>query len=81
MTSTIPTRLGANFGRLSGTSFAAPQVSALAANLKSRGAVAQGEVRRAMFNNADDLGPAGLDSETGYGRVDYYRALKAVPYR
>jgi len=81
VTSTIPTRFGANFGRLSGTSFAAPQVSALAANLKSRGAATQGEVRRAMFNNADDLGPAGLDNETGYGRVDYYRALKAVPYR
>jgi len=81
VTSTIPTRLGANFGRLSGTSFAAPQVSALAANLKSRGAATQGELRRAMFYNADDLGPSGLDSETGHGRVDYYRALNAVPYR
>lgn len=78
--STISPRFGADFAYQTGTSQASPFVAALAANLKARNpGITQARVYRALTENADDVGPAGFDYGTGYGRVDYYRALASVP--
>ncbi|WP_027482066.1 S8 family serine peptidase [Deinococcus pimensis] len=61
-----------------GTSQAAPQVSALAALLLSKGVAssASGVVAR-LQATARDLGPAGRDPQTGFGMVDAAAALGA----
>jgi thermitase len=66
---------GGGYDRESGTSEAAPFVSALAALLASEGKTA-GEIRQRMQSTATDLGPAGNDPYYGHGRID---ANKAVP--
>ncbi len=54
----------------SGTSAAAPQAAGLAALLWSRHPDwTAGRVRRALCESAQELGPAGHDSETGYGSI------------
>jgi hypothetical protein len=53
-----------------GTSAAAPQAAALAALLWSRHPTwTAGQVRKAMYTSARDLGPPGHDFETGYGLI------------
>ena len=61
--------------RISGTSMATPQVAGAVALVKQflPGASAY-EVRRLLETTADDLGPAGFDRGTGWGRVN----LKAL---
>lgn len=68
------------YAQRSGTSFAAPQVSGLVANIMSTSDVppTQSEIRAALFNTTTDIGTDGKDNATGYGRVDYYRALKVA---
>jgi hypothetical protein len=63
-----------------GTSVATPQVTGLVANIISTSDVAptQGEIRRALFENADDIAAPGKDNATGYGRPNFYRTLKAA---
>src|SRR5262249_54838742 len=54
----------------SGTSAAAPQAAALAALLWSRHPDwTANQVRRALHENARDLGPPGHDYETGFGLI------------
>ncbi|MDT7536915.1 MAG: serine protease [Actinomycetota bacterium] len=59
---------------VTGTSFATPFVSGIAALLFSRGYSVQ-EVRRRLLETATDLGPAGPDPVYGYGEVDAAAAL------
>ena len=59
-----------------GTSFAAPQVSGLAALLVSQlGHGKAAQVRAAIENSADDLGKPGADPYYGKGRINVARAL------
>jgi len=60
-----------------GTSIAAPFVSASAALLWSKYPdLSAAEIRQALEASACDLGEEGRDDCYGYGRVDVYRALK-----
>lgn len=59
-----------------GTSFAAPQVAAVFALLKSKypnWTVEQ--LKQRIFSTADDIGPIGKDIYFGYGRINAARAL------
>ena len=56
---------------VSGTSFAAPQVSGVVAGLISAHPFATpAEITSALYRSAIDLGPVGRDDRTGYGLVD-----------
>jgi serine protease len=74
--STVP---GDSYGYKSGTSMAAPHVSALAALLLGKNpALTPDQVEQAMESTAKDLGATGRDNDYGYGRVDAVAALNAV---
>ncbi|TSC58691.1 MAG: peptidase S8/S53 subtilisin kexin sedolisin [Candidatus Peregrinibacteria bacterium Greene0416_19] len=61
----------------SGTSMAAPHVSAAAALLLSLDpTLTSAEVRSILARSAKDLGPRGRDAEYGYGLLDIERALR-----
>jgi subtilisin family serine protease len=61
-----------------GTSMAVAHVSGLAALLVARGSSNAATVAR-ILSTAHDLGPTGRDDQTGYGRVDAFRALDVRP--
>jgi serine protease len=62
---------------LSGTSMAAPHVSGVAALIKAKHPEwTPQQIRDALINTAEDLGPAGRDDAYGYGLVDAYAALQ-----
>ncbi len=66
--------------RASGTSFSAAMVSGLASRLMAtRPTLDAAEVRRILEQSAIDVGEPGVDQVSGYGRVDYVRALAAAP--
>lgn len=66
--------------RADGTSFAAPLVSAAAAQLWSqRPSLERAEVKRLLEQSARDVGDEGFDWRTGYGAIDLAAALKADP--
>jgi serine protease len=75
---------GTNYSNFSywfytGTSMATPHVSGVAALVISHGnASTPDEVREALESTAKDKGPAGWDSEYGWGIVDAYAALQWV---
>jgi serine protease len=61
-----------------GTSMASPHVAGVAALIKSLHPLwGPDEIRQALTDTAEDLGPAGFDNEYGYGLVD---ASAAVAY-
>lgn len=67
-----------------GTSFSAPQISAIAALLQ-QASLEAGEnypkattVKALLCNTAKDLGPPGPDYEFGFGRVDAFKAITAL---
>jgi thermitase len=70
--STMP---GGRYAYRSGTSMAAPHVSALAGLLASEG-LDRAEIKGRIFNSAVDLGRAGRDPYYGHGRIDAGRALQ-----
>lgn len=72
--STLP---DGKYGYLSGTSMAAPYVSALAGLLTGKG-FDQSEVRRRIENGALDLGKKGKDPRYGHGRIDALAAVKGT---
>ncbi|MGD8418116.1 MAG: S8 family serine peptidase [Pseudomonadales bacterium] len=66
--------------RASGTSFSAALVSGMAARLLAERPELDAEsVRRVIVQSAVDVGADGVDQISGYGRVDYVRALAAAP--
>ncbi len=70
---------GGGYGNWQGTSFASPQVAALAALLFAKNpSLSNQQVVDLIKNNADDLGAAGFDTSFGWGRINAYRAVQAV---
>lgn len=73
----LTTIRGNSYAPISGTSAAAPYVSALAALLLSRAPNLSNEMVRAVLqNSAVDLGQAGWDRFFGAGRIDALAALQ-----
>ena len=69
----------ASFGYFSGTSTAAPIVSAAAALcLAKYPALTPQQVRGRLIATCDDISPAGWDYYTGAGRVNAFRALNLI---
>ena len=61
---------------MSGTSMATPHAAAIAASIAARTpAMTVQQVRDALAGSVDDLGPAGRDSQFGFGRVNLCLAL------
>ncbi|WP_421863403.1 S8 family peptidase [Motiliproteus sp.] len=66
--------------RATGTSFAAPHVTAIAALLLGRDPqLTSAQLRRILLHSARDLGPTGTDRNHGYGLLDAEAALSATP--
>lgn len=63
---------------LSGTSMAAPHVSAAAALLYRQGITSPVAIQRALEQTAEDLGPAGRDDQYGHGLIQPAEALKGL---
>jgi subtilisin family serine protease len=62
-----------------GTSFAAAEVSGIAAlMLERKPNLGHDAVRRALTSTARDLGPRGVDPQFGAGLVDAYRAIMSL---
>jgi subtilisin family serine protease len=72
ITSTVPTAVDpSGYATWSGTSMAAPFVSASVALLRrARPTLTVSALRQRVIDTADDLGPAGFDPAYGAGRVD-----------
>lgn len=70
---------GDYISNFSGTSAATSYVAGLAALIVGvNTGLSPSEVRQLIQNNADDLGPPGWDAETGYGRINAYKAILAA---
>lgn len=63
----VASNRGGNYA--SGTSYAAPIVTALAARLGAGGGLSVDALRARLRNSAVDLGPTGFDNEFGWGLV------------
>lgn len=64
---------------LSGTSLAAPFVSGTVGLLYSLNPnLTPDQVQQILQKGAKDIGAPGIDTETGYGRLDAYRAIKRL---
>jgi hypothetical protein len=67
------------YGRLTGTSMAAPHVAGAAAVLKSAfPSLTMQQVAELLTSTADDLGPRGVDQTFGTGLLNLERALQPV---
>jgi subtilisin family serine protease len=72
----LSTYPGNRYGRMSGTSMAAPHVAAVAAILKDAGHdITPDQVEQALTTSAVDLGEPGRDDDFGAGRIDAAAAL------
>jgi hypothetical protein len=70
---------GAAYKMMSGTSFAAAEVSgAVALLLERKPDLDPDTVRKILLATARDLGPKGVDSQFGAGLVDAYRAVMSL---
>lgn len=76
------TDLGGGLTYDEGTSFAAPQVAALAALIMGQYPhLSIQEVRNHIRYTAQDVGAEGWDQYTGYGRIDVGKAMKEPPVK
>jgi subtilisin family serine protease len=74
----LASRLSGPYGELAGTSMACPHVTGLAALLLSQEpGLTPSQVCRRIALTCDDVGVAGYDQDTGFGRINAYRALTA----
>lgn len=63
-----------------GTSFAAPLVAGLAAELRARHpTVDAATIVRMVKQSAMDIGASGVDYQSGYGRIDFSAAMQLEP--
>ena len=67
-----------SYAFMAGTSMATPQVAGLAALLHALGYTDDDAKLQQLILTVDDLGPAGRDSEFGYGRINAYRAVSGT---
>jgi subtilisin family serine protease len=71
--------LNGTYQEISGTSFAAAEVSgAIALLIERKPDLTHDEARRILMSTARDLGPPGLDPHFGAGLVDAYRAVLSI---
>ena len=69
---------GPTYGRMSGTSMAAPLVSGLLAVIKQVDPfIGFSEVYRILQSSSEDMGNRGWDPETGWGKVNFVNAITA----
>lgn len=67
------------YGVGSGTSYATPQVSAMAAMLKSiNHGINQTQFMEILRSTSKDLGPSGYDEYYGYGLIDFGKAFEYI---
>ncbi|MCF7924862.1 MAG: S8 family serine peptidase, partial [Candidatus Izimaplasma sp.] len=71
----VTTNLNNGYAMVSGTSFSAPQVSAVLSLLLSQREISYEKVFTILFNTTNDLGDDGKDNYYGYGLVDAYKQL------
>jgi hypothetical protein len=65
--------------QIQGTSFAAPRVAAAASIILDRAPhLTPPQVTEILLSTADDMGPAGVDSIYGHGKLNLARALQPV---
>lgn len=70
------TTRGPGYARLDGTSMAAPHVAGAAAMILSRNnTLTPQQVKNVLTNSADDVSLEGKDYDTGYGRLNVYKAI------
>jgi subtilisin family serine protease len=71
---------GVNYGSISGTSMATPQVAGLAALVRSKyPQLNQAQVKAHIEATADDTGTPGFDLYHGHGRINVFKALSTAP--
>jgi hypothetical protein len=74
--------VGDRYLRIQGTSMAAPHVAGLAALLlEKQPGLTPEEVRQVIRRSADDVGAAGWDGSSGYGRINATSALDGLGVR
>jgi len=73
------TLLDGGYGEKSGTSMASPHVAGVAALVIAGEGLSNIQVRNRLQQTADDLGPAGFDTNYGYGLVDADEAAPPAP--
>jgi thermitase len=73
------TTSGGGYGAPSGTSMASPITAGVVALMMSANpSLKPAQVESLLEATADDFGPAGYDTDYGYGRVNAYRAVAAA---
>jgi hypothetical protein len=71
--------LNGTYQEISGTSFAAAEVSgAIALLIERNPGLTHDEARRILMSTARDLGPPGVDAHFGAGLIDAYRAVLSI---
>lgn len=78
--STLPTYMSPNgYGKMSGTSMAAPLVTGLVGLMRSQSkGLSPAEASKVLKESADDLGDTGFDKYFGAGRVNAGKALSLL---
>jgi subtilisin family serine protease len=83
--STLPTYMStgnSGYGKLSGTSMAAPLVTGLAGLIRSQNTgMSPKDVAKMIQDSADDLGDSGYDKYFGAGRINALKAVKLAKRR
>ena len=76
--SILSTTVNSGYSEYSGTSAAAPHVSAAAALILSSGNFTNEEVKQILKSTCDDIGDPGWDLRSGAGRLNLFKALSAL---